>query len=30
MLKFVERMPARKMLIDRFVFGKQPTLRQRS
>ena len=28
MLKFVERMPARKMLIDRFVFGKQPTLRQ--
>ena len=26
MLKFVERMPARKTLIDRFVFGKQPTL----
>jgi hypothetical protein len=28
MLKFTERMPARKTLIDRFVFGKQPTLRQ--
>jgi hypothetical protein len=28
MLKFVERMPARKGLIDRFVYGKQPTLRQ--
>jgi hypothetical protein len=28
MLKFVERMPARKALIDRFVYGKQPTLRQ--
>ncbi len=28
MLKFIERMPARKTLIDRFVFGKQPTLRQ--
>lgn len=28
MLKFVERMPARKTLIDRFVFGKQPTLKQ--
>ena len=28
MLKFAERMPARKTLIDRFVFGKQPTLRQ--
>ena len=28
MLKFSERMPARKTLIDRFVFGKQPTLRQ--
>ena len=27
MLKFVERMPARKTLIDRFVFGKQPTLK---
>jgi hypothetical protein len=28
MLKFVERMPARKSLIDRFVYGKQPTLKQ--
>jgi hypothetical protein len=28
MLKFVERMPARKTLIDRFVYGKQPTLKQ--
>jgi hypothetical protein len=28
MLKFVERMPARKPLIDRFVYGKQPTLKQ--
>ncbi len=28
MLKFAERMPARKALIDRFVFGKQPTLKQ--
>jgi hypothetical protein len=28
MLKFAERMPARKTLIDRFVYGKQPTLRQ--
>jgi hypothetical protein len=28
MLKFIERMPARKTLIDRFVYGKQPTLRQ--
>jgi hypothetical protein len=28
MLKFTERMPARKTLIDRFVFGKQPTLKQ--
>ena len=28
MLKFVERMPARKALIDRFVYGKQPTLKQ--
>ncbi|MDX2202083.1 MAG: hypothetical protein NW223_04990 [Hyphomicrobiaceae bacterium] len=28
MLKFVERMPARKGLIDRFVYGKQPTLKQ--
>ncbi len=28
MLKFNERMPARKTLIDRFVYGKQPTLRQ--
>ncbi len=26
MLKFVERMPARKALIDRFVYGKQPTI----
>ena len=26
MLKFAERMPARKALIDRFVYGKQPTL----
>jgi hypothetical protein len=28
MLKFAERMPARKALIDRFVFGKQPTIKQ--
>lgn len=28
MLKFVERMPARKGLIDRFVYGKQATLKQ--
>src|SRR5262249_6625163 len=28
MLEFAERMPARKALIDRFVYGKQPTLRQ--
>jgi hypothetical protein len=28
MLKFAERMPARKALIDRFVQGKQPTLKQ--
>jgi hypothetical protein len=28
MLKFVERMPARKALIDRFVYGNQPTLKQ--
>ena len=28
MLKFVERMPARKGLIDRFVYGKHPTLKQ--
>ena len=28
MLKFAERMPARMVLIDRFVYGKQPTLRQ--
>ena len=28
MLKFAERMPARKTLIDRFVYGKMPTLRQ--
>lgn len=28
LLKFVERMPARKGLIDRFVYGKQPTLKQ--
>ncbi len=27
MLGFVERMPARKGLIDRFVYGKQPTLK---
>ena len=26
--KFAERMPARKPLIDRFVYGKQPTLKQ--
>ncbi len=26
--KFAERMPARKVLIDRFVTGKQPTLNQ--
>jgi len=30
MLKFAERMPARKGLIDRFVYGKQPTLKQLS
>jgi hypothetical protein len=28
MLKFAERMPARQELINRFVYGKQPTLRQ--
>jgi hypothetical protein len=28
LLKFAERMPARKGLIDRFVYGKQPTLKQ--
>jgi hypothetical protein len=28
MLKFAERMPARRTLIDRFVYGKQPTLQQ--
>ena len=28
MLEFAERMPARKALIDRFVYGKQPTLKQ--
>jgi hypothetical protein len=28
MLKFAERMPARKGLIDRFVYGKMPTLKQ--
>lgn len=28
MLKFVERMPARKGLVDRFVYGKQATLKQ--
>jgi len=28
MLKFVERMPARQTLIERFVYGKQPTLKQ--
>jgi hypothetical protein len=28
MLKFAERMPARKALIDRFVFGKLPTLKE--
>jgi hypothetical protein len=28
MLKFAERMPARKALIDRFVYGKMPTLRE--
>src|SRR5215471_11742344 len=27
MLKFAERMPARKALIDRFVYGKLPTLK---
>jgi hypothetical protein len=27
MLKFTERMPARKGLIDRFVYGKQPALK---
>ena len=27
MLKFAERMPARKALIDRFVYGKQPTIK---
>jgi hypothetical protein len=26
--KFAERMPARKVLIDRFITGKQPTLKQ--
>jgi hypothetical protein len=28
MLKFAERMPARKGLIDRFVYGKMPSLKQ--
>jgi hypothetical protein len=28
LLKFAERMPARKGLIDRFVYGKLPTLKQ--
>jgi len=28
MLKFTERMPARKALIDRFVYGTQPDLKQ--
>lgn len=28
MLSFAERMPARKTLIDRFVYGKQPTIKQ--
>ena len=28
MLKFTERMPARRVLIDRFITGKLPTLRQ--
>jgi hypothetical protein len=28
MLSFAERMPARKALIDRFVYGKQPTIKQ--
>jgi hypothetical protein len=28
MLKFAERMPARKALIDRFVYGKQASLKQ--
>ena len=28
MLSFAERMPARKSLIDRFVYGKQPTIKQ--
>ncbi|HZN28378.1 MAG TPA: hypothetical protein VFB88_03365, partial [Xanthobacteraceae bacterium] len=28
MLAFAERMPARKALIDRFVYGKQPTIKQ--
>jgi hypothetical protein len=28
MLKFAERMPARKALIDRFVYGKMPTFRE--
>jgi hypothetical protein len=28
MLKFVERMPARQALIERFVYGKLPTLKQ--
>ncbi|MBX9590249.1 MAG: hypothetical protein K2X43_13155 [Hyphomonadaceae bacterium] len=28
LVKFSERMPARKVLIDRFVTGKQPTLKQ--
>ena len=27
MLKFAERMPARKALIDRFVYGKLPTIK---
>ena len=28
MLKFAERMPARKALIDRFVYGKLPTIKE--
>jgi hypothetical protein len=30
MTKFVERMPARKVLIDKFVFGNKPTLTEMS
>ncbi|MBS0234137.1 MAG: hypothetical protein JSR99_11710 [Proteobacteria bacterium] len=30
MTKFVERMPARKVLIDRYVFGNKPTLTELS